>query len=193
MVSGDFGQGRQGRWSLCTTRIRYFIFRICKYGLILKKSLTAEFRGPGMRQNIEDSGDDYDLDMDHRNHGVGGRSGRIILLGDGREVVTESDETEMFDHEEEDKDLASQAGKGQTNLDDASRSEREETPGPESRGPSERHQTPESKEQNSFDTSSSNTSETSSITDTAKSKIKAIPESALPEKLVTPPTSQEKK
>lgn len=74
-----------------------------------------------MRQNFEDSGDDYDLDVDHRNRNLGGRSGRIILLGDGTEVLTDSDETEMFDHEEEDKDLASQVGKGQTKLDEESR------------------------------------------------------------------------
>ena len=158
-----------------------------------KDSLTAEFRGPGMRQNLEDSGDDYDLDVDHRNHGVGGRSGRIILLGDGREVLTDSDETEMFDHEEEDKDLASQASKGQMKLDAASRSEREETPGPESHGTSERHQTLASMDQNSLDTPSSIASEKSSAIENAKSNIKAIPESALPEKLVTPPTTQDKK
>ena len=145
-----------------------------------------------MRQNFEDSGDDYDLDIDHRNRGVGGRSGRIILLGDGTEVLTDSDETEMFDHEEEDKDLASQAGKGQLKLDNASRGGREETPGPESHVTSERQQTPESMEQNPFDTPSSTSSEKSILTDTAKTNIKAVPESALPEKLVTPPVSQDK-
>lgn len=145
-----------------------------------------------MRQNLEDSGDDYDLDADHRNRGVGGRSGKIILLGDGTKVLTESDETEMFDHEEEDKDLASQASKGQIKLDDASRGGREETPGPESHGTSERQQTPESMEPNPFETPSSTTPENSVVTDTAKSNLKAIPESALPEKLVTPPISQDK-
>lgn len=145
-----------------------------------------------MRQNLEDSGDDYDHDADHRNRGVGGRSGKIILLGDGTEVLTDSDETEMFDHEEEDKDLASQASKGQIKLDDASRGGREETPGPESHGTSERQQTPKSMEQDPIDTPSSTTSEKSVVTDTAKSNLKAIPESALPEKLVTPPISQDK-
>ena len=146
-----------------------------------------------MRQNFEDSGDDYDLDVNQRNRGVGGRSGRIILLGDGTEVLTDSDETEMFDHEEEDKDLASQVSKGQTKLDDESRAGREETPGPESHGTSERQQTPESMEQNPFDTPSSTTSEKSDITETTKADIKVIPESALPEKLVTPATNQNKK
>ena len=146
-----------------------------------------------MRQNFEDSGDDYDLDLDRRNRGVGGRSGRIILLGDGTEVLTDSDETEMFDHEEEDKDLASQVSKSQTKLDDESRGGREETPGPESHGVSERQQTFESMEQNPFDTPSSTTSEKSNATETAKAKITAIPESAIPEKLVTPPTTQDVK
>ena len=161
--------------------------------MILKNTSTAEFRGPGMRQNFEDSGDDYDLDVNHRNHGVGGRSGRIILLGNGTEVLTDSDETEMFDHEEENKDLASQVGKSQTKPDDANRGGREETPGPESHGTSESQQTPDSMEQNPFDTPSSTTSEMSSVTDTAKASFKTIPESALPEKFVTPPTSQDKK
>lgn len=146
-----------------------------------------------MRQNFEDSGDDYDLDQDRRKSGVGGRSGRIILLGDRTEVLTDSDETEMFDHEEEDKDLASQVSKGQTKLDEESRGGREETPGPESHGTSDRQQTPESMGQNPFDTPSSTTSEKSDVTETPKVNIKTIPESALPEKLVTPPTTQDKK
>ena len=160
---------------------------------ILKEILIAEFRGPGMRQNFEDSGDDYDLDIDHRHRGVGGRSGRIILLGDGTEVLTDSDETEMFDHEEEDKDLASQASKGHMKLEGASRGGREETPGPESHATSERQQTPESMEHNPFDTPSSTSSENVIVTGTPKTNMKAVPESALPEKLVTPPVSQDKK
>jgi protein phosphatase 2C family protein 2/3 len=53
--------------------------------------------------------------MDQRNRAFGSNnnSGRIILLGDGSEVLTDSDDTEMFDHDE-DKDLASQVHKGQT-------------------------------------------------------------------------------
>jgi protein phosphatase 2C family protein 2/3 len=39
--------------------------------------------------------------------------GRIILLGDGSEVLTDSDDTEMFDHSEEDKDLDSQVHKNE--------------------------------------------------------------------------------
>ena len=177
---------------MCTARIWYFNLCTDLCELILKENPTAEFRGPGMRQNFEDSGDDYDLDGDHRNRGVGGRSGRIILLGDGTEVLTDSDETEMFDHEEEDKDLASQANKGQMKLDDESRREREATPEPESHGTSERQQTPESMEQNPFDTPSSTTSEKSSVTDAAKPNVNVIPESALPEKLVTPAISKDK-
>ena len=147
-----------------------------------------------MRQNFEDSGDDYDLDPDQRNRGVGGRSGRIILLGDGTEVLTDSNESEMFDHEEEDKDLASQVSKGQVKLDGGSRGGREETPEPESHGTSERQQTPASIiEPNPFDTPSSTTSERSDVTENTKANIKAIPESAIPEKLVTPRTAQDKK
>ena len=49
--------------------------------------------------------------MDNKG-GNGAQRGRIILLGDGTEVLTDSDNTEMFDDQgEEDKDLASQAPK----------------------------------------------------------------------------------
>lgn len=52
--------------------------------------------------------------MDQKLKSFGGNPrGRIILLGDGTEVLTDSDDTEMFDHSEEDKDLASQVPKGQ--------------------------------------------------------------------------------
>lgn len=91
----------------------------------------AEFRGPGIH-HAEDSPDDYDMDMDQRTKDIGGRSGRIILLGDGTEVLTDSAETstDMFD-DAEDKDLESQVSKGQASTNDA-RSEREGTPGPSS-------------------------------------------------------------
>lgn len=70
------------------------------------------------------------MDMDQRTKDFGGRSGRIILLGDGTEVLTDSAETstDMFD-DAEDKDLESQVSKGQASTDDA-RGEREGTPGP---------------------------------------------------------------
>jgi len=51
------------------------------------------------------------MDMDAR---AKANRGRIILLGDGSEVLTDSDDTEMFDHSEEDKDLDSQVHKNET-------------------------------------------------------------------------------
>jgi protein phosphatase PTC2/3 len=75
---------------------------------------TAEFRGPGIHHNFDDSDSGYDVDMDQKPKTFGGNQrGRIILLGDGTEVLTDSDDTEMFDHQEEDKDLDSQVHKGQ--------------------------------------------------------------------------------
>ena len=93
----------------------------------------AEFRGPGNRRRYEDSEDDLDLDMDQRTRFRGG-PGRIILLGDGTEVLTDSDEQEMIDHEDEDKDLEAQVGhSSSTSIGGQSdtRNEREGTPGPE--------------------------------------------------------------
>lgn len=72
--------------------------------------------------------------MDHHSRGFGGRSGRIILLGDGTEVLTDSDDTEMFDQSEEDKDTANQVKKpaSETSEEDSARGEREGTPAPQS-------------------------------------------------------------
>ena len=75
-----------------------------------------------MHHNFDDSDSGYDVDTDRRqgqSFGVGGYKGRIIFLGDGTEVLTDSDDTEMFDNAEEDKDLASQVSKG-TSHDDVS-------------------------------------------------------------------------
>ena len=92
----------------------------------------AEFRGPGNRRRYEDSEDDLDLDMDQRTRFHSG-PGRIILLGDGTEVLTDSDEQETFDHDDEDKDLDAQVSHGSSTNDDNAdaRNEREGTPAPE--------------------------------------------------------------
>lgn len=150
----------------------------------------AEFRGPGVRHNFEDSGDDYDLDLP-RSRGNVGRSGRIILLGDGTEVLTDGDDTEMFDHDDEDRDLESQVTKGLPKFSTGKsepRNGREDTPAPEGPRDSEKPRTPDPAEGgNPFDTPSSTTSEKSESTETTAPIIKAIPESALPTKLMNPP------
>ncbi|KAI0893542.1 PP2C-domain-containing protein [Annulohypoxylon nitens] len=81
----------------------------------------AEFRGPGVHHNFDDSDSGYDVDMENKTKafGLGGYKGRIIFLGDGTEVLTDSDDTEMFDNSEEDKDLASQVSKSSSGEDDA--------------------------------------------------------------------------
>jgi len=59
--------------------------------------------------------------MDQKLKSFGGNQrGRIILLGDGTEVLTDSDDTEMFDHGDEDKDLDSQVSKGKATSQDSS-------------------------------------------------------------------------
>ncbi|KAL6703230.1 Protein phosphatase 2C 2 [Coniothyrium glycines] len=87
----------------------------------------AEFRGPGVHHRIDDSPDDIDMDLDHRFRPNNGLGGRIILLGDGTEVSTDAPDGEMFDHEDEDKDLDSQVDK----YGKEDRSQREGTPGPQ--------------------------------------------------------------
>lgn len=89
---------------------------------------VAEFRGPGVHHNFDDSDSGYDVDMDQKTKPFGtNQRGRIILLGDGTEVLTDSDDTEMFDHGEEDKDLDSQVHKGQTARHDTSESKQEKS------------------------------------------------------------------
>lgn len=83
----------------------------------------AEFRGPGVHHNFDDSDSGYDVDTDHKpgkSFGMGGYRGRIIFLGDGNQVLTDSDDTEMFDKTEEDKDLASQVSKSSVSSVDGS-------------------------------------------------------------------------
>ena len=96
----------------------------------------AEFRGPGVRHQYDhESPDEYELDLDQRTRGGFGNRGRIILLGDGTEVLTDSDDTDMFDHSEEDKDTENQVKKNTSDTSDvdSTRSEREGTPGPQER------------------------------------------------------------
>ncbi len=71
----------------------------------------AEFRGPGVHHRIDDSPDDIDMDLDHRFRPNSGPGGRIILLSDGSELHNEAPDSDMFDHDDEDKDLESQVNK----------------------------------------------------------------------------------
>lgn len=88
--------------------------------------LAAEYRGPGVRNQFRDGADEYDIEVD-RTRGFSVRSGRIILLGDGTEMLTEQNDDELFDHAEEDEEER-QATSGPTNL---LRNDREGTPGPQ--------------------------------------------------------------
>ena len=155
---------------------------------LLRRGLIAEFRGPGVRRNPEDSGDDYELDIDPRIDGIDRRSGRVILLGDGKEVLTDSDETEMFDHEEEDKDLDSQVARGRLAA-ETDRGMREETPGPEAPESTNENQASNSMDRIPTDSSTRVPTEIPGSTETTIPTI--IPESALPDKLITSPSKQE--
>ncbi|TKA81532.1 Protein phosphatase 2C 2 [Cryomyces minteri] len=116
--------------------------------------------------------DDYDMDMDQRTRMVGGQSGRVILLGDGSEK-TDSDDQEMFDHDEEDRDLESQVKKGQESAEsNGNRSEREGTPGPTSGKSDEIHQA---------SPSSTNTEKSDAVPD--EPRMKAASDSVLPDKI----------
>ncbi|KAH7564515.1 hypothetical protein BM1_01562 [Bipolaris maydis] len=91
----------------------------------------SEFRGPGVHHRIDDSPDDIDMELDSRFRPNNSNGGRIILLGDGTEVSTGENEHEMFDNEDEDKDLDSQVNKYNQEADNKSRQDRQGTPGPQ--------------------------------------------------------------
>ena len=133
-----------------------------------------------MKNQFEDSGDDYEMDL-HNN----GR-GRIIFLGDGTEPLNEGDE------EEEDKDVEMQADSEESAKVDRGRNEREETPGPEPQKPVEALRNSGSTDKEHIGTPASTTHENSNPTTTAGIPLKAVPESALPDKIIPPPASQEK-
>jgi protein phosphatase 2C family protein 2/3 len=61
----------------------------------------AEFRGPGVHHNYEDSDSGYELDAENKGKGFG------------------VDDTEMFDNADEDKDLESQVSKSSTSAEPA--------------------------------------------------------------------------
>lgn len=71
--------------------------------------------------------------MDHKARSFG-HPGRIILLGDGTELTSSEVDSDMFDHDDEDNDLAEQIQKGAHDDDDLDASElrrqREGTPAP---------------------------------------------------------------
>lgn len=104
-------------------------------------SQAAEFRNPGEHHTYDDDDDNYDLD--ERTRDMGGRPGRIILLGDGTEVLTDSADTDLFNSEDEDKDLEAQVPKDtdKEKSELQARSAREGTPAPTSN--SERQMTPD--------------------------------------------------
>jgi protein phosphatase 2C family protein 2/3 len=74
------------------------------------------------------------VDNKSKNFGVGGYKGRIIFLGDGTEVLTDSDDAEMFDNSEEDKDLATQVSKKATVDGDDGKDPLPRAPSPPPRG-----------------------------------------------------------
>lgn len=74
------------------------------------------------------------MDLD-RSREFGVRSGRIILLGDGTEVIPDQNEDEPFDRIEEEHDEPSTTNEEQeqTGSTDTTRNDREGTPGPQTK------------------------------------------------------------
>jgi hypothetical protein len=107
----------------------------------------AEFRGPGAHNRFDASDEDEYMDMDQRTRLLGGRGGRVILLGDGTEIITGSgddDDVDMGEAEEvDDSDIEEQIKKGQAESSSAKtntngeqdRVQREATPGPKTEEP----------------------------------------------------------
>lgn len=102
-----------------------------------------------MHHRFDDSPDDYDMDMDQRTRMLG-RGGRIILLGDGTEIVAghggdddvdmEDRVTEVDDASLEETDEEAVQRNQQKNNED--RSQREGTPAPPTAGQDSNTQQP---------------------------------------------------
>jgi protein phosphatase 2C family protein 2/3 len=91
----------------------------------------AQFRGPRIHNQFDDSPDEFDPALDVQPPRPT-RAGRIILLGDGTEVLTDIKDDDMFEDVDEDRDLENQVQKASSaGLNEAARSEREGTPGPQ--------------------------------------------------------------
>lgn len=108
----------------------YGMFHLQKYiSECLSDFSPAQFRGPRVHDQFDDSPDEFDPTLD-ANPPKLGRAGRIILLGDGTEVLTDVGDEDMFDSADEEKDLESQVRKNAPASDNA-RTDREGTPGPQ--------------------------------------------------------------
>ena len=73
---------------------------------------AAELRGPGKRPPYRFRADDVEADIDQRFGGP--PTGRIILLGDGTEMMADTDhvESKFFHLDDEESDLESQVVRG---------------------------------------------------------------------------------
>lgn len=131
-----------------------------------------------MHHRFDDSPDDYDMDMDQRTRMLG-RGGRIILLGDGTEIVTgrgDDDDVEMdergdAEEDSDDKDLEellrNKNSAQKLNGDSLVASEREETPAPTS---SEVSQKVDESKQRQTGAESAPTDEPKPLADTTSTK-----------------------
>lgn len=108
------------------------------------------------------------MDLDSRFRPNNGLGGRIILLGDGTEISTEAHDGELFDNEDEDRDLDSQVNKYTQEAANI-RSDREGTPGPQVTESPSSVQTEKSEfAEPSKESATDKTSATSSATKTEK-------------------------
>ncbi|KAI1995578.1 Protein phosphatase 2C 2 [Ophidiomyces ophidiicola] len=89
----------------------------------------AQFRGPGSRHQFDDNSEEYDPGLDTRRSI--GRTGRIILLGDGTELLTDMGNDEMFGNEEESSEEDFTEYNGTAPDSETPRQQREGTPAPQ--------------------------------------------------------------
>jgi len=132
------------------------------------------------------------MDLDHRFRPNSGLGGRIILLGDGTEIPSELADSDMFDHDDEDKDLESQVNKfapkesvpnAKHDSDATTSNQRQEMPAPKSTSTqSSNSQVSGNQETSTSDSPSSVKTEKSETV--AEPKLMVTNDSRLPEKIV---------
>ena len=136
MVQPDCRAGCERGRPLCAARVRQVSRGTHGLQSLLTDGATAEFRGPRNRNRFVANPDDYEMDLDRSRGFSGLRSGRIIVLGDGTEVVPDQSEEELFEQAEEVQDEPSTAGQAQSESSDTTRNDREDTPGPQAKSES---------------------------------------------------------
>lgn len=95
--------------------LQSLVNKSCSWNILRLIIYSAEFRGPGVHHTFDDS-DHSGFEQENgnqRSQTWGNSRGQFILSGNNIQFLTDSDDTEMFDREDEEKDLDNQVTKSE--------------------------------------------------------------------------------